>query len=352
MAYTTVNKSTDHFNTKLYSGTGSAVSITGVGFRPDLIWGKIRTGTNDHRWTDVVRGVGKEINSNDPRVEYSNNANGYIGSFDSDGFSISSGSSNVNNWNASGNDYVAWNWKAANSSGSANTDGTINSTVSANQTAGFSIVKWVGTGANGTIGHGLNAVPKMVIVKCLDAGVNWFVYHQATGNTKELYLDSNSAPYSGTTAWQSYTPTSSVVYLGAHNAGANKSGDDQIAYCFAEKTGFSKFGSYKGNGNADGTFVYLGFKPAFIITKKSSSTGPWDLFDNTRNVINPVNSRLHPSASDNEFTDAVMSIDFLSNGFKLKTTDNELNTNGATFIYMAFAEAPLVGSNNVPCTAR
>ena len=347
MAYTTVNKSTDHFNTVTYTGNGSNQSITGVGFQPDWCWIKRRNGTASNELYDAVRGVGKVIYSDAPDAQVTHGTS-YFNSFDSDGFSFLAGN---NGLNGNSNTYAAWNWKA-NGAGSANTDGTINSTVSANQTAGFSIVKWVGTGANGTIGHGLNAVPKMVIVKCLDAGVNWFVYHQATGNTKELYLNTSGAPYSGTTAWNSTTPTSSVVHLGAHNAGANKSGDDQIAYCFAEKTGFSKFGSYKGNGNADGTFVYLGFKPAFIITKKSSSTGPWDLFDNTRNVINPVNSRLHPSASDNEFTDAVMSIDFLSNGFKLKTTDNELNTNGATFIYMAFAEAPLVGSNNVPCTAR
>jgi len=346
MPYTTVNKSTDHFNTKLYSGTGSAVSITGVGFQPDLIWGKIRTGTNDHRWTDVVRGVGKEINSNDPRVEYSNNANGYIGSFDSDGFSISSGSSNVNNWNASGNDYVAWNWKAANSSGSANTDGTINSTVSANQTAGFSIVKWVGTGANGTIGHGLNAVPKMVIVKCLDAGVNWFVYHQATGNTKELYLNGTTAAYSGTTAWNSTTPTSSVVYLGAHDAGANKSGDDQIAYCFAEKAGYSKFGSYYGNGAADGAFIYTGFRPEWILIKPIS-TGNWQIHDTKRDGYNVKNDNLAPNndaaEADNQF------LDIVSNGFKLRSST--YSASGVTYIYAAFGQS-LVGSNNVPCTAR
>ena len=342
MPYTTINKSTDNFNTVTYTGNGSTQSITGVGFQPDWCWIKRRNGTASNELYDAVRGVGKVIYSDAPDAQVTHGTS-YFNSFDSDGFSFLGGNSGLN---GNSDTYAAWNWKA-NGAGSANTDGTINSTVSANQTAGFSIVKWVGTGANGTIGHGLNAVPKMVIVKCLDAGVNWFVYHQATGNTKELYLDSNSAPYSGTTAWNSTTPTSSVVYLGAHDAGANKSGDDQIAYCFAEKAGYSKFGSYYGNGSSDGAFVYTGFRPEFTLIKPSSATQNWQIHDTKRDGYNVKNDNLAPNNASAEADNQFM--DILSNGFKLRSST--YSASSTTYIYIAFGQS-LVGSNNVPNTAR
>ena len=341
MAYTTINKSTDHFNTKLYTGTGSELAVTGVGFRPDWTWIKRRDAVANGGMFDVVRGVTKLISSSDTAAEQTLAQT--LKSFDSDGFTLGTGPNGYVNTSSSAT--VAWNWKAG-GVGSANTDGTINSTVSANQTAGFSVVKWVGTGANGTIGHGLNAVPKMVIVKCLDAGVNWFVYHQATGNTKELYLNGTTAAYSGTTAWNSTTPTSSVVYLGAHDAGANKSGDDQIAYCFAEKAGYSKFGSYYGNGAADGAFIYTGFRPEWILIKPIS-TGNWQIHDTKRDGYNVKNDNLAPNndaaEADNQF------LDIVSNGFKLRSST--YSASGVTYIYAAFGQS-LVGSNNVPCTAR
>ena len=343
MAYTTINKHTDYFNTKLYTGNGSSQSVTGVGFQPDWVWLKERSSTSPHKLLDAVRGATKELESNTPNVEATEAQS--LTAFGTDGFTVgSNGAVNENSQT-----YAAWNWKA-NGQGSANTDGSINSTVSVNTTAGFSIVKWVGTGANGTIGHGLNAVPKLVIVKCLDAGVNWFIYHQATGNTKELYLNSAASAYSGTTAWNSTTPTSSVVYLGAHDAGANKSGDNQIAYCFAEKAGYSKFGSYTGNGNADGTFVYTGFKPALVITKANASSRNWVILDNKRLGYNDKNYRLFPNLSNAEDTTSGI-VDITSNGFKFRSSNNSVNESGVTYIYMAFGQS-LVGSNNVPANAR
>jgi len=350
MPYTTINKSTDHFNTKLYSGTGSAQSITGVGFQPDLTWIKSRGATSATRVLDAVRGATKVIFTSEPDVESTNAQS--LTSFDSDGFSVGT----HNSVNQNGYAICSWNWKA-NGAGSSNSDGSITSTVSANQTAGISIVKWVGTGANGTIGHGLNAVPKLVIVKCLDAGVNWFIYHQATGNTKEHYLNGSTAAYSGTTAWNSTTPTSSVVHLGAHNAGANKSGDDQIAYCFAEKPGFSRFGSFYGNANIDGAFVHTGFKPALVIMKNQNDSDHWSIVDNKRIGFNERNYWLYPNLTNSEYGDNESShtayhIDLLSNGFKIRSTDNMVNGSGDQIIYIAFAEAPLVGSNDIPSTAR
>ena len=349
MAYTTINKSTDYFNTVTYSGNGSATqAITGVGHQPDLVWIKSRSNAESHMLSDAVRGSTKRLRSDTTNAEDDLGSNG-IQSFNADGFTAGDGDA----MNASGQTYASWNWKA-NGAGSANTDGSINSTVSVNQTAGFSIVKWTGTSATGTVGHGLNSVPKTVWVKSLANAEGMYTYWQPLGNTKQLLMSSTSAQ--GTTIlWNNTTPTSSVFSVGNHDA-VNGSGD-YIAYCFAEKVGYSKFGSYVGNNNADGNFVYLGFKPAFIIAKNATSSGySWELFDNKRNttdgVGNVIQKRLYPDSSAVEGgSSSTNFIDFLSNGFKIRRAGDS-NENGSTYIYMAFAEAPLVGSNNVPCTAR
>ena len=342
MAYTTINKSTDYFNTKLYTGNGSTQSITGVGFQPDFCWFKRRdTGASNHALQDAVRGVTKFIQSNTTSAEAT--SSNYLTSFNSDGFSLA-GDGDVNENNAN---HASWNWKA-NGAGSANTDGSISSTVSANTTSGFSIVSYTGTGANATVGHGLGSLCKFIIIKRLNSTNDWEIGSTALGWDKHLYFTTGAANTSSN-RWQSTAPTNSVFYLGPA-AGNNASSSPLIAYCFAEKQGYSKFGSYTGNGNADGTFVYTGFKPAWVLIKRSSAAGDqWQLSDNKRGINGAIKT-LYPDSTEVETSGD--SIDFLSNGFKNKSSSVARNGSGSTYIYMAFAEAPLVGSNNIPATAR
>jgi len=342
MAYTTINKSTDYFNTKLYTGNGTDNhAITGVGFQPDWVWLKARNQADYHYSLDAVRGVTKCIFQNDTSAE-STFADS-LKSFDSDGFTLGTSG----DLNASSQTMASWNWKA-NGAGSSNTDGSITSTVSANTTSGFSIVKWTGNSTSGaTVGHGLGVVPKMIIVKTTARTGNWVTYHHTLGATKYLELNNTGAVGTSTAAWNDTSPTSSVFSLGSWS-NTNDNGYGMIAYCFAEKTGYSKFGSYVGNNNADGTFVYTGFKPAWIMIKQTSDTNQWFIFDNKRNTFNPETLYIQANTSDGD--NAFTSLDFTSNGFKFLTSNAAFN-NGS-YIYMAFAEAPLVGSNNVPCTAR
>ena len=342
MAYTTINKSSEHFNTKLYTGNGSTQSITGVGFQPDWTWIKERSSTSDNCLYDAVRGVTKRLESNtsDPEATAANQLN----AFGTDGFTTGdSGATNENSQT-----YASWNWKA-NGAGSSNTDGSITSTVSANTTSGFSIVSYTGTGSNATVGHGLGVTPKVIITKArTNSGRFWGVYHASNGNTGSQPLNHEQAFDVSSTYWQDTNPTSSVFSVGIN--GDTNSSSGMIAYCFADVTGYSKFGSYTGNGNADGTFVYTGFKPAFILQKRIDNSGSWNILDNKREGYNPNNNRLFPDTNGTENTLDI--VDIVSNGFKWRNTGSNYNNNGETNIYMAFAEAPLVGSNNVPCTAR
>ena len=336
MAYTTIKKPSDYFNTKLYTGTGASNSITGVGFQPDWVWMKNRSVSGSHQLLDIVRGASKTIYSNRDIAEET--LGDGLTSFDSDGFTISS-SPEIN---GSGNNIVSWNWLASNTTAS-NTDGDITSTVSANTTSGFSIVKWTGTGSSGTIGHGLGVAPKVVIVKRYSSAADW-VYYTTTidGSMDYLYLNlTNAKVDSGNPV-----PTSSVFQKNDTN------GETQIAYCFAEKQGFSKFGSYIGNGTSgvdgagDGTFVYTGFKPGMIIIKPSSAVENWQILDNKRPGFNESdNLAPNNNATENTSNDFV---DLVSNGFKLRS--GTYSASGVTYIYMAFAEEPLVGDN--PATAR
>jgi len=341
MAYTTINKSTDYFNTKLYTGNGSTQSITGVGFEPSLTWLKDRDNTYSHQLVDVVRGNTKYLNSDGTDAE--GTASDRVTSFDSDGFSLGS----YIGTNKSSSNVASWNWKA-NGAGSANTDGSINSTVSANTTSGFSIVSWQGSGSNATIGHGLGVAPSMIIFFNRDYAINHAVYHKSIGATKTLYLSLTDASAT-VNYYQDTAPTSSVFSV-VNDGAVSGSGHNMIAYCFAEKTGYSKFGSYVGNGNADGTFIYTGFKPAFILQKRIDNAGSWNILDNKREGYNVDNNRLFPDTNEAENTLDI--VDILSNGFKWRGTGSNYNNSGETNIYMAFAEAPLVGTNNVPCTAR
>ena len=344
MAYTTINKSTDYFNTKTWSGNNSTQSITGVGFAPDLVWTKARNGANSHIWYDKVRGVHKYIRSDQTAAE--GTATNTLTSFDSDGFTVGDG----DNGNASGANGVAWNWKA-NGAGSSNTDGSITSTVSANTTSGFSVVTWTGNGSNGaTIGHSLNSVPKMMIFKILSSADDWTVYHSFLGAGKKLNLNNNDAEATVAEIFNNTEPTSSLITFGTHSR-TNTNGANYVGYIFAEKTGYSKFGSYTGNGNADGTFVYTGFKPAFVMIKETNTNGTdWRMMDNKRSTFNLVDDRLFPNLNNVENTGD--GYDFLSNGFKIRSSGGDFNGSGDSYIYMCFAEAPLVGTNGVTAKAR
>nr|BAR15303.1 hypothetical protein [uncultured Mediterranean phage uvMED] len=346
MAYSTITKPSDYFNTKLYTGNGSTNAITGVGFQPDFVWIKDRSGTNNHELNDAVRGANHQVFSNLTNAETT--PTNHLNAFNSDGFTLGNdGSVNTNSSN-----YCSWNWKA-NGAGSSNTDGSITSSVSANTTSGFSIVSYTGTGANATVGHGLGSKPKFIIIKSRDKVDNWHCYHESIGATKVIWLDLTSASASTSPFMQDTEPTSSVFSLG-NNTAVNTSGFDHIAYCFADVKGYSKFGSYTGNGNADGTFVYTGFKPAWVMVKQTNASGnSWHIKDNKRSSFNVVDDSIYANMNIAEVANnSALNTDFLSNGFKLKNTDGSSNGGGASYIYMAFAEEPLVASNDIPATAR
>jgi hypothetical protein len=349
MPYSNIDKPSKYFNTVLYTGNGSTRSITGVGFQPDWVWIKERSASaSAHNLSDAVRGAGKALFSNttDAEYDYGTGTGGNLRSFDSDGFSLGTATQTNDN----GTTFVSWNWDA-NGAGVSNTSGSITSTVSANTTSGFSIVSYTGTGANATVGHGLGVAPSFYVVKRRnDTGFDWFCYHKSLGATKFILLDTNGAVQTGT-QWNDTAPTSSVFSVGSPHNSVNANGGTHIAYCFAEVKGYSKFGSYTGNGSTDGTFVYTGFKPAFIVLKITNTySDAWFIFDNKRDSFNLANIRLFADLNSSETTQE--GLDFLSNGFKLRTTSTGTNASGANYIYMAFAENPFVSSKGIPTTAR
>lgn len=357
MPYSVVDKPSKYFNTLTWTGTGSSSgrSFTGVGFKPDLVWQKVRGTTYGHWIADAIRGSGKRLATNTTNAEESNSIYGYLTTFDTDGFTTVAGSTDNTGWNETSQTYVSWNWLGANTTAS-NTSGTITSTVSANTTSGFSIVSYTGTGANATVGHGLGAVPKMYMVKCRSTTGDWRVYTATTGNTGVLFLNDTSGTVTQANMWNSTTPTSSVFSLGT-NANGNSSGATYIAYCFAEVKGFSKFGSYTGNGSTNGTFVYTGFTPAFLLVKNTTQISSWILFDNKRSSSggsNAIGYSLKPNVSNAEDTGAGNILDFVSNGFKIRSDGVYEDTNGSgqNIIYMAFASNPFVSSKGVAVTAR
>jgi len=352
MAYSTITKPGLYFNTNLYTGNDADNrGITGIGFQPDWVWLKKRNATAGGAIFDAVRGAGKVIYPSETNAEGTETAS--FVSFDSDGYTISQDAGvglNVNN-----DTYVGWNWKAGTGQGSSNTDGSINTTyTSVNTTAGFSIIKYTGTGSVGTIGHGLGAKPNVIIQKKLSGTAAWTVYHDkvdANPSHKYLYLDKTDALADYTDHWNDTEPTSSLITLGTDTA-VNGSGATNIIYAFTEKAGYSKFGKYTGNGNADGTFVYLGFKPAWIMVKRTDATQNWVIYDSTRDSFNVADARLRANLSNAEGTQT--GGDFLSNGFKLRDTNDDKNVSGGSYIYMAFAEEPLVANvgSSIPATAR
>ena len=352
MAYASITKPSSHFNTKLYTGTDASNAITGVGFQPDFTWIKNRNDNYTHTLTDAVRGATKYIMTSSSD---GNNTNAqFLKSFDSDGFTVgTAGRLNYNNYT-----YASWNWKAG-TTGSGTTGGSGSAqsySYSVNTTAGFSIVKYTGNATAGhTIPHHLGAVPKMILFKQLTgSNVDWRVYHEAIGNTHRLCLNDSSASNNDDSAFNDTSPTSSVFTVGGSSS-TNPSAD-VVAYCFAEKKGYSKFGSYTGNGNADGTFIYLGFKPAFIMVRRTDSANNWTMYDNKRNTsFNEITHTLIANSNDAEATSTSDDdCDFLSNGVKMRCTNNGSNGGGASYIYMAFAEEPLVANvgASIPATAR
>ena len=337
----------DHFNNVLYTGSNGANAITGVGFQPDWLWLKPRNYTDHHRIMDVLRGQ-NTIYSNRNVAQDANSS--HFTSLDSDGFTLAGSDGG---WNSSSYNYVAWNWKAG-GAGSSNSDGSITSTVSANTTAGFSIIKYVGTGSAATIPHGLGAAPELVLIKSLDQTRIWIVGMEALGNwNKYLALSATASEQTSSTYFPS-APTSTLVNLG-NGANVNNSSENYIAYCFKQKKGFSKFGSYLGLG-ASGNFIYCGFKPAFVIVKRIDGSANWVMTDNkfSFNGRGTHDSYVMFPSADNQETDSYGLL-LVSNGFQIRGSDSTsatVNGSSAEYIYWAFAEEPTVSSNGVPATAK
>jgi len=360
MAYTTIDDPSEYFQTLLYSGNASNNrALTNDGnsdLQPDWVWIKERSSTSAHKIFDSTRGVGKSLSSNSSDGEESYP---FLSSFDSDGFTIGTSDGSTN---ASGDTYVAWQWKANGGTTTTNDAsstgvGTIDSVYQANTTAGFSIVTYTGTGSEGTIAHGLGATPKLIIWKRrTDNGNNWSTQGKISGidtDRVELTLNSTGAKSSVDSRIGRQSQWSSTVFEVNTYVDQNASSKDYVAYCFTDIKGYSKIGSFTGNGNADGPFVYTGFKPAWVLIKITNTTNNWILFDNKRSNVSGANvngNMLRPNLSDAELTDD--DLDFTSNGFKFRRSTAGFNGDGNSYIYMAFAEHPFVSSQGVPVTAR
>jgi len=354
MPYSNIDSPKKYFEPKTYTGTGSTQSISGLEFSPDLVWIKNRSGANSHGLVTSLVNTRYALDTSATSGEVDFSTSG-VTSLNSDGFTVVSHPV----FNSNANNYISWNWKA-NGTGVSNTSGTISSTVSANTTSGFSIVSWTGNGSNSdqTLGTGLSTALDFVIAKPRDTGGGtdtWLVYASVLNMTQDQYILLNSSGALSTGAVQG-TPargsTAGQLKLFAGTTGnqnLNANGLKYIAYCFHNVKGYSKFGSRTGNGSLDGDFVYTGFKPAFVMTKRSDGVDNWRLHDNKRNTFNVVNNQLLADLSNSENTNTFM--DLLSNGFKYRL-DGGINTSGGKYIYMAFAENPFVSSKGIPTTAR
>ena len=344
--FTTINDSGSFFSTTLYTGTGSSLAVTGVGFQPDFTWIKNRDAADFHVLTDAVRGATKYVQANTDAAEVTNAES--LKSFDSDGFTVGTQAE----VNTNTEDYVSWNWKAGTTTGIAGSPTITPTSYSFNATSGFSVIAYTGTGSVATLPHGLGVAPKLIMIKDL-AGTDWAVYHDSMDATApEDYFQSlnlTAARSDNAAIWNDTAPTSTLFTLGTGTY-VNASGNDFIAYCFTDVQGYSKFGSYTGNGNADGPFIYTGFRPAFIMFKKTDAVGEWVIYDTKRLGYNGANSYLEPSTTDDD--DGNDQMDFLSNGVKIRNPGSYSNTSSGSYIYAAFAEFPLVSSNDTPTVAR
>ena len=349
MAYTNIDDPSAYFQIALYTGNGTGQTITNDGnsdLQPDFLWFKNRDETVANILWDSSRGITKFLISEQTAADQTNPAGYELTSFNTDGFGL--GIHNTAGINQSSDyTYVCWQWKANGGTTSSNTDGTITSTVQANQDAGFSIITYTGTGSAATIGHGLGVTPDIIIFKRREGTNNWDFQYKG-----EARLTLNLTDAEATNVLCTFTSTTTDLGSTA-TAEKNANGGTYVAYCFAEKQGYSKFGKFVGNGNANGPFIYTGFKPAFVMMKNTSIAGSWRIIDAKRNSSNLVNKQLSPNANSSESTSpAYIASDFLSNGFKLRTSEAEGNGSGHTYIYMAFAENPFVTSTGIPATAR
>jgi len=347
--YTTIDDAGSFFSPKLYTGDGSTQAITGVGFQPDMVWGKQRTDAGANWFVfDAVRGATKFIESDTNAVESTEATS--LTAFDADGFSLGAFAQSNENLKT----MVSWNWKMGTTSGIGGSPSTTPTAYSFNATAGQSAIQYTGTsvaggGPTATLPHGLGVAPAFIILKNYTAASrDWYVYHQYLGNTQRIYLNQNTAATTSSTAWNDTSPTSTLFTVGTNEA-VNENTSNLIAYCFAEKQGYSKFSSYTGNGNADGPMIYTGFRPAWILTKKTTATVDWWVFDDKRIGYNPNQYRLLANTSSAETS--VGYVDFLSNGFKWRSSDGDINGSGDVFVYAAFAESPFVNSEGVPTNA-
>ena len=350
MAYTTIDDPSAYFHTLTYAGNGSnprslTNSANAGDFKPDWLWIKNRSNTYDHAMFDSSRGVDKLLKTNQNNEEGS--SAGYHNSFDTNGFTVTA-NGNVNN---NAENYVAWQWIANGGTTASNSDGGVTGTIQANTTAGFSIILYTGTGSTNTVGHGLGDTPDWIIYKRRSGGTrDWIVYHNGTGS-KGMILNSTGQGDTASSIFGGNTPTSTTIPIGSATE-TNTSSENHVAYAFAEKQGFSKFGGYTGNGDADGPFVYTGFSPAWIMIKGTDVNGYWVIIDTKRNYPNISGGRLGAQANDAEYGSS--NIDFCSNGFKIRASgsDSDTNNDGSSYIYMAFADSPFVSSEGVPTTAR
>jgi len=359
MAYTDIDDSSEYFGTVLYTGNETARAITFGGnsdLDVDWIWLKSRSATGNHHVYDTVRGTQKHLRTNLTNVEGTNGGTDGVTAFSSNGFTVGANTGS----NADGVTFVGWDWKAGTSfsnDASSTSVGSIDSAGSVSTDAGFSIITYTGTGSNGTIAHGLGVKPNIIINKTRDTTAQmWSFYHSSLGATKHLGLDRVNAVDTGAAYYQDTEPTSTVFSVGSESA-TNHNGAAMIAYCFADVQGYSKFGKFIGNGNADGPYIHLGFAPAFIIYKHTTDGHSWIMEDVKRNIAGngylngPASREFYPDATNAEATPGPR-FDFLSNGFKIRETSADINESGSTFIYMAFAENPFVTSTGVPGTAR
>jgi len=329
MAYTVIDDSSVYFQTTLYTGNGGTQSITNTGnsdLQPDWVWIKYRSDAANHHLYDSVRGVQKRLNSNTNNTEATSSNN--LTAFGTDGFTVGT----ENDINESSQTYVSWQWKES-------------------TTAGFDIIAYEGTGSNLDVSHNLSAVPDWIMIKDRDVDQAWRVYSKSLGYSNRVVLSESGASSTSALGLDA-DPTSSVINIGTGTGTTNTDDDKYIIYAFKNVKGFSRFSSYVGNGNASGPYIHLGFKPAFILGKKSSGSNNWYMFDSTRNTFNLTTKKLRADANGAEDDNTSKAIDMLSNGYKIRTTDEEFNESAETYIFMAFAENPFVTSTGVPATAR
>ena len=343
MAYTTINKSTAYQNSIIINGNGSTQALTGVGHQPDWIWMKRSNTTGHHRLIDTVRGISKIINADLTNTEATTAS--YVTAIGTDGWTVG----NNTDVNASGGVTSGWSWRAGQGTTTNPSGGTITTTASVDTTAGLSIFTYTGTGNAAHLAHGLGVAPTVVWIKGRTNTDQWFVKHPGLAANQYIYLNGTGNVASGANVWSATNPDATKIYVGT-DAGVNGSGEDYVCYAFAEKRGYSKFGTYKGNGNADGVFVYTGFRPRWLLIRGTGSNRNWNIIDAARDTHNPAGDFLQANTASAEDTSSI-DLDFLSNGFKPRVTSGRVNTSGETYLYMAFGQS-LVGTNDIPSTAR